>query len=369
MKFNAMLFAVVLAACTGNKNGVSEPEEYPVTEAIKIDTISFIEYTAEINAVQNVEIRARVAGYLEQIHIDEGKYVKKDQLLFSINNSEYAENVAKARAAHKSAQISLEAAQLELKNVNDLAEKNIVSKTELEMAKNKVEAAKANIDGTQAELSTAQLKLSHAGIKAPFDGIVNRIPHKIGSLIEEGTLLTSISQNDEVFAYFDVSEKEYLNYADKFSKDSMSSSGISLVLANGIVHKQPGKIETMEGEINQGTGNIAFRARFKNPERLLKHGASGKIRIKKNYDNAILVPQKSTFEIQDKIYVYVVNKDSTVTAKNILAVHRIPHLYILQSGLKPGEKLIYEGIQNLREGMKIRPKFIPMSEIIRQLLN
>lgn len=367
MKLYSILFAALFAACSGNDHFSEKAGVYPVTETILLDTISFTEYTAEIHAVQNVEIRARVMGYLEKIHIDEGKYAKKGQLLFSINNTEYAENVAKARAAHKSAQIALEAVQLELKNVNVLADKNIVSRTELDMAKNKVEAAKATVDGTQAELSNAIHKLSHADIRAPFDGVVNRIPHKIGSLIDEGTLLTSISQNEEVFAYFDVSEKEYLNFIGRFHGDSSFFSGISLVLANSQVHKYPGKIETIEGEINPGTGNIAFRARFKNSEHLLKHGATGKVRLIRNFENAIFIPQKATFEIQDKMYVYLVNKDSTISAKNITPVQRIPHFYILDNGLKTGERFLYEGIQDIREGQKINPRFVPMREIINQL--
>jgi membrane fusion protein (multidrug efflux system) len=213
----------------------------------------------------------------------------------------------------------------------------------------------------------AQLKLANTEIRAPFNGIINRIPHKIGSLIEEGTLLTSISENDEVYAYFDVSEKEYLTYARNLLVDSTESKVVSLILADGSEHKYKGRIETIEGVIDNNTGNIAFRARFKNPEKLIKHGASGKVRLKKKYDQVVIIPQKSTFEIQDKIYVYVVDKDSTLQVRNIELKHRLPHLFIVSKGLQAGEKVVYEGIQNVKANMTIIPQLVSMRSIIMDL--
>jgi membrane fusion protein (multidrug efflux system) len=340
---------------------------YPVTEVTTFDTTAFTDYTAEIHAVQNVELRARVTGYLEKVHIDEGEFVKEGQLLFSINSLEYKEDLTKAKAIYKSALADANAANLELKSVRQLVEKNVISNTELELALNKVEAANARVDEAKAMEATAQLKLSYAEIKAPFSGILNRIPHKIGSLIEEGTLLTSISENDEVFAYFDVSEKEYLNYASNFKTDSIHSKRVSLILANGNEHTAKGEIETIESEIDKSTGNIAFRARFKNPGKLLKHGASGKVRLTKKYNNVLIIPQKSTFEIQDKMYVYLVDKDNIVTPRNIISLNRIPHLYIVSAGLKKGDRIIYEGIQDLQEGFKITSNYIPLRDIIKEL--
>lgn len=372
IQFMKKSIAIIAGACIAisgckeqNVNNKNEQEEFPVTFATLIDTSYFKEYTAEIHAVQNVEIRARVNGYLESILIDEGKNVAKDQLLFTINSSEYNEQVMKATALHKSALVELSAAKLTMNNVKSLTEKSIVSKTELDLAMNKVEMARAKVDEMQAELSKAKLSLSYAEIRAPFAGVVNRIPHKVGSLITEGTLLTSISDNEEVFAYFNVSEKEYLNYASSLNKDSVQSNVVSLILANGQPHIYNGVIETIEGEIEQTTGNIAFRARFKNHGKLLRHGASGKIRLSVQYDNALIIPQKAVFELQDKMYAYVVDKDNKVKARNITALQRIPHLYIVTSGLNPGDKVIYEGIQNLKENMKIKPKLIVMSSILK----
>lgn len=365
--FAIALGAIVLSACGASDVQKKPEDQFQVTPVMEIDTLSFTDYVAEIHALQNVEIRARVSGYLEKFHIDEGKYVTENQLLFTINNKEYVEELAKAKALYKSALVEVNGAELELKNALVLAEKKIISNTEIELAKNKLEAQKAKMEEAAAQQTHAQLKLSNTEIRAPFNGIVNRIPYKVGSLIDEGTLLTSISENDEVYAYFDVSEKEYLTYARNIKKDSINSKLVSLLLADGSEHKYQGYIETIEGEIDAGTGNIAFRARFKNPEKLIKHGASGKVRLKNKYDNALVIPQKSTFEIQDKLYVYVVDKNNTLRVRNIETLYRLPHLFVVSKGLDKGEFLIYEGIQNVKDGMVIKPRVVTMRTIIKQL--
>lgn len=363
------LSVLILASSCATDNGVQETKEmekFPVTSPISIDTTLPIDYVAEINAVQNVEIRARIKGYLDNIYIDEGKYVKQGQVLFTINNPELKENIVKATAVLKSTVTELKAAELELKNVNQLVEKNIISNTQLEMAKNKVELAKAKVEEAQANEAFARIQLTYTQVKAPFSGIVNRIPNKTGSLLEDGTLLTSIFKNDEVFAYFDVSEKEYLNYANNLKTNAEQSKNVTLILANGEEHPFKGMIETTEGEIEQSTGNIAFRARFSNPEKILKHGASGKVRLLRKYKNALIIPQKATFEIQDKMYVYVIDKSNKVRIKPITTNSRMPHFYIVDSGLSPDDKIIYEGIQNIKDGMTVDPQFVEMNEISKE---
>ncbi|RYU97677.1 efflux RND transporter periplasmic adaptor subunit [Emticicia agri] len=359
---------ILASSCSSDKDEkqVQEMEKFPVTSPIAIDTTLPIDYVAEINAVQNVEIRARVKGYLDHIYIDEGKYVKQGQLLFTINNQELNENIVKATAILKSTVTELKAAELALKNVKHLVDKNVISNTELEMAKNKVELAKAKVEEAQANETFAKIQLTYTQVKAPFSGIINRIPNKTGSLMEDGTLLTSISKNDEVFAYFDVSEKEYLNYASNLKTDAEQSKNVTLILANGEEHPFKGKIETTEGEIEPSTGNIAFRARFSNPEKILKHGASGKIRLLRKYKNALIIPQKATFEIQDKMYVYVIDKSNRVKSKAITTNSRMPHYYIIDSGLSPDDKIIYEGIQNIKDGMTVDPQFVEMNEISKE---
>lgn len=361
------ILSLVTACSSSETKQIQDPENFPTTSPIMIDTTLSTDYVAEINAVQNVEIRARVKGYLDKIYIDEGKYVQQGQLLFSINNPDLSEEVAKASAVLKSTVSELKAAELDFGNVKRLVEKNVVSNTELEMAKNKVEMMKAKVEEAQANESFAKIQLTYAQIKAPFSGIVNRLPNKIGSLIEEGTLLTTISKNDEVFAYFDVSEKEYLNFVSNVKENAQQSNNITLILANGEEHPFKGKIETTEGEIEQSTGNIAFRARFSNPEKVLKHGASGKVRLLKKYRNVLIIPQKATFEIQDRMYVYILDKKNRVKSKAITTNHRMPHFYIVDSGLTEDDKIIYEGIQNIKDGMVVKPQFVEMNEITKEL--
>lgn len=362
------LCAIVLSACQNNTNPLKQKAEpFPVTTVIKVDTSTYTDYVSEIHAIQNVEIRARVAGYLEKIFIDEGAQVKEGQILFSINNREYVEELAKAKALYKSAVADVDAARLEFKNVLQLAEKKIVSSTEVALAENKLEAQKAKMEEAQAHQAYVQIKLSNTEIKAPFDGIINRIPHKIGSLIDEGTLLTSISEYDEVYAYFDVSEKEYLNYARHLKSDSVESKIVSLILADGNEHNYKGRIETVEGVIDASTGNIAFRAKFPNPDKLIKHGASGRVRLRKKFSQVLIVPQKSTFEIQDKLYVYVVDKSHKIQIRNIEYIARLPHLFIVNKGIHSGERIVYEGLQNIKAEMIIEPEEQNMRQIIKEL--
>ncbi len=369
LKFIAIIATnlLLLYGCQDKQQKKDITETFPVTTIIQKDTVSFSEYVTELHAIKNIEIRARVTGYLEKIHIDEGTHVREGQLLFSINKREYMEELAKAKASLRSVNADLDAAELELKNIKQLAEKKIVSETEVSIAKNKLEIQKAKLEEAQAHKAFVQIRLSNTDIKAPFSGIINRIPHKVGSLIDEGTLLTSLSEYHEIYAYFDVSEKEYLNYMKNIKSDQINSKIVSLVLADGSEHPYKGKIETVEGVIDESTGNIAFRAKFPNPDKIIKHGSSGKIRLQSRFNNALLVPQKSTFEIQDKLYVYVLEKDNRVSIRNIEYLANIPHFYILKKGLNPGEKIIYEGIQKLKTDMIIKPEERSMKKIIAEL--
>lgn len=366
MKYVVLSIYMLIVMMSCNKNETQQKqdiESVPVTSPSVIDTSLHTDYVAEIHAVQNVEIRARVKGYLEAIHVDEGKFVQQGQLLFTISSAMLREHLAQKTAILKSAQAEMKAAEFAMSNIKRLVEKNVVSTTELEAAKNELEIKKAKVEQAQSEENEARIQLGYSQIKAPFSGIVNRIPNKIGSLIEDGTLLTTLSKNDEIFAYFDVSEKEYLNFMTNMKADNHFQNNISLILANGEEHPFKGKIETTEAEIEQGTGNIAFRARFNNPQKIVKHGASGKVRLLAKHKNALIIPQKATFEIQDRVYVYVVDNQNRVKSKAIIISNRMSHFYIVGAGLSQQDKIIYEGIQNVKDGMTISPKFMQMNAI------
>lgn len=360
---NNLFFSVFIFGSLGlfscenkQKEGTAELiPSLPVVEVIQKDTILQTDYVADIQAVKNVEVRARVQGFLEKIFVDEGHEVKKGQPMFQINDLEYKTELAKAKAAVSSAVAEAKAAELELGRTKILVEKNVIAQTEYDLAASKVKAAKAKIDEALSVQTSAATKLSYTFIRAPFDGIIDRIPLKMGSLIDPGALLTTISDVHNVFAYFNISENEYLQYKKSIVKGLKEDRIVHLLLADGTQYGYDGRIETSDGEFNENTGAIAFRARFPNPNKLLKHGASGKARLTAAVENAIIIPQKATFEIQDKTFVFVVDKNNMIQTRAFKPGRRVAQYYIVESGLKPGENIVYEGVQSIRQGSKIKP--------------
>lgn len=357
-----------LLGCTANPKVVresTEDREFPVTQIIAKDTVVHLEYVADIRAVQNVELRARVEGFLEKVYVDEGQEVKKGQLLFKLNDEEYKEELAKARANLQSALAEAKGIKLEIDRLRLLVEKNVISKTEIDVAQAKLDAANSRIGAARSTASNAATRLSYTSIRAPFDGIIDRIPHRTGSLIGHGTLLTTASNISAIFVYFNVSENEYLQYIRTQQIDPQRKNNkVRLILADGSPYPHEGNIETVESEFKSGTGSIAFRARFPNPEKTLKHGASGNIVLSNRVENAVLVPQKSVFEIQDKNYVFLVDSLNQVSMKSFVPRTRFSSFYIVESGLKPGDRIVLEGIQSVEVGMHIKPKPVGMDSLI-----
>ena len=322
------------------------------------------DYVVDIQAVRNVEVRAQVAGFLEHIYVEEGKPVKKGQLLFRLNASAYQNRLAQARAAVASAQAQAAAVRVERERVQLLVEKNVIARSESALSASKVNDAEAQIAAARAGEAAARLSLSYTLVRAPFDGIIDRIPLKMGSVVEEGTLLTTVSDLSAVFAYFDVAEGNYMDYNKaRQQHPERHPDSVRLTLANGEQYPLTGHIETAESEFNPNTGSIALKARFANPDRLLKHGASGKVRLTSELPTALLLPQKAVFEIQDKNYVYVVDGAGLVHARNFMPQARIGNFYVVKEGLRPGERVVYEGAPDLRDGQRIQPKTVLMDSL------
>jgi membrane fusion protein (multidrug efflux system) len=364
------LLGATLAGCsaegetdTAAQQQTEEQPTLPITQLVTRDTVLYRKYVADIQALRNVEVRARVQGFLDKIHVDEGQQVKKGQLLFSINDAAYHTQLSRAKASLASAKAQARVAELELQQVKMLVGKNIISKTELEVAESKLTAAQAQVEQARSSETSAALNLSYSQVRAPFDGIIDRIPLKVGSLIDNGTLLTTVSDIQAVYAYFTISEGEYLDYM-KRSRNKPGSSPVHLVLADGTPYKHAGKIETVESEFDANTGSIAFRARFDNPDKLLKHGATGRVQLKSEVDDAVLLPQKAVFELQDKNYVFVVDKNNRLHQTHFVPQTRLSHFYVVQSGLKPGDRVVYEGVQEARDGMIIRPRLVGMDSLL-----
>jgi len=349
--FISLYCLVCATGCSTKTQTKEEAGKFTVTSPLKIDTSFVKEYVAQIQSIKNIEIRGLEKGYLESINVDEGQYVHAGQVLFKIMPKVFETEYLKAEAIVKEA-------ELEMLNSKTLADKNVVSKTELAIKQ-------AKLDEAKADLAMAKLHLSFTDIKAPFDGIIDRIRFKAGSIIDEGSLLTTLSDNKSVYAYFNLPESEYLDFKTRNSNNPKEK--VSLLLANGKLHKYDGIVETIEGEFDNETGNIAFRAKFPNPESLLKHGETGKVQMKVVLSHALLIPQKTTYELQDKIYVYVVDKNNVVHSRNITIKNRLPEIYIVDSGLSEGDRILLEGIQRVKEDDKIEYSYVNPVNVMSDL--
>ncbi|MBM6499283.1 efflux RND transporter periplasmic adaptor subunit [Flavobacterium macrobrachii] len=326
-------------SCESKKEEKKEEAHFVVTNPIEKDTAITKEYVAQINSIQHIELRAQERGYLEKIYVDEGQHVKKGQLLFQIMPKLYEAEMQKAKA-------EADFAEIEYKNTERLSNNKVVSTSELAMAKAKLSKAKA-------ELMLTNLHLQFTQIRAPFDGIIDRFHVRLGSLIEEGDLITSLSDNSKMWVYYNVPEAEYLDYTAKLQGNAKAK--VNLLMANNKIFDYPGVVETIEGEFNNETGNIAFRATFPNPKGLLRHGETGNIQMEVSVKKALLIPQKATFEVLDKKYVYIIDSNNTVQSKEIEIVAELPHLFAIK-GLSTKDKILLEGLRLVKENEKIEYK-------------
>ncbi|WP_425551461.1 efflux RND transporter periplasmic adaptor subunit [Chryseobacterium oranimense] len=347
----ALSSLLLFTACNKKKEEKEEAAVYPVTTPVVMDTVIDKEYVAQIRSVKNIEVRAQEKGFLEKIYVDEGQYVHQGQTLFRIMPQLYQAELLKAQA-------EVAQATIELKNASTLANNNIVSKNERAMAK-------AKLDAANAEAKLAQIHLSFTDIKAPFSGIINRLPLRLGSLVDEGDLLTSLSDNTNMYTYFNVSEPEYLNYQRNVA--SRGSNQVGLLMANGDLFPQKGEVETITGEFDSETGNIAFRAKFPNPDKLLRNGETGKVRMTLPLRNALIIPQKATYEIQDQKYVFVVDKNGVARSKNIKIAYELPDVYVVASGLAAGDKILLEGVQKVKDDQKVQTKTQNPKKVLQSL--
>jgi membrane fusion protein (multidrug efflux system) len=353
-------------SCTNNASTKNSTKEiYKVISPVKIDTHYYNEYAADLHAVQYVEIRSHIRGFIEKIHVDEGASVTAGQLLFTIDNRILKQEIEKLQAQLGMAEAELKQAQIEVNSTKPLVDKKIISEVELELKRSKVTIAEAKIKEVKADLALAKVNLDYSEIRAPFSGTINRIPNKKGSLVDEGVILTTLSSTNDVFAYFKVSEAEYLYFQKR--KQAGNYDEVELILADNSKYELTGRIETTETEFDQASGNIAFRARFNNPKGLLKNGSNGKVRIKENVSNALIIPQRSTFEIQDKIFVFVADKKGKVTQREVVIAERLPHAYLIKEGISTEEKIILEGVASLKNGDDVQINTLTADETLKQI--
>ncbi|TWU47017.1 efflux RND transporter periplasmic adaptor subunit [Rubripirellula reticaptiva] len=327
-----------------------------VTSPVSTDVTLTQQYVCQIHSRRHIEICALEGGYLNEIGVGEGQTVKKGQSLFRILPTLY-----EARLDADMAEAQL--AEVEYSNTQSLVQQNIVSEQELKLAKAKLAKALAKVKLAQAEMNFAD-------IKAPFDGIVDRLHEQEGSLVEEGAMLTTMSDNSVMWVYFNVPEARYLEYQAALNAgQDRDSLNVQLKLANHQIFNQPGKIGAIEADFNNETGNIAFRADFQNSEGLLRHGQTGTILIHKIENDAIVIPQRATYEILAKKYAYVVGEDNVVHQREIVVKNEKDDIFILSEGLAAGEKIVLEGIRQVRDGEKIEYEFAEPETVLANLKN
>jgi membrane fusion protein (multidrug efflux system) len=340
-----------LASCESEGHTEETEGQFLVTSPLKKDTETTQEYVCQIRSIQHIELRALERGYLEGIYVDEGQTVKTGQRMFQIMPRVYQAELQTSKA-------EAEFAEIEYKNTKLLADQNVVSPNELALAKAKLDKAKA-----QMELANVHRGLTE--IKAPFDGIMDRLHVRQGSLVEEGELLTELADNSKMWVYFNVAEAEYLDY--KSSADNGTKPSVKLLMANDKLFDQDGVIETIEADFNNETGTIAFRATFPNPKGILRHGETGKVLMTTPLKNAMLIPQKASFEVLDKKYVFVVDEDGTIKSRKITIAAELPHVYVVESGLEPTDKILLEGLRKVNDGDHIATKFQDPKEVMSHL--
>jgi membrane fusion protein (multidrug efflux system) len=348
----AIAAAILLFTSCAEKETEKEKETtFNVTSPLQIDTTIYKEYVAQIHSANHIELRSQEKGYLQKIFVDEGQKVKKGQLMFKLMPAIYEAEVGKAKA-------ELNFTEIEYKNTKKLADENVVSANELAMAK-------AKLDKAKAELQLTQTHLGFTEIRAPFDGIMDKFHTLLGSLVEEGEQLTSLSDNSKMWVYFNVAESEYLDYIQKVQ--SKNKQKVLLQMANKAIFETVGYVETIEADFNNETGNIAFRATFQNPKGILRHGETGNIMMPIKLKNAILIPQKSSFDVLDKKYVYLVDANGVITSKEITIAQEIPHFYILASGLKSTDKILLEGLGKVKNNEKIKFNFVSLKKELTEI--
>lgn len=344
---------LLFVGCAGHveEEAAYEAGRYPASSPVMADTVVQRDYVCQVHSIQHIELRALEKGYLQDILVDEGQFIKEGTLMFRIRPVLYQADVQKAQA-------EAEFADIEYRNTKVLADSNVVSPNELALAR-------ARLDKARAELSMAQAHLGFTELRAPFDGIVGRFHVRKGSLLDEGELLTELSDNSSMWVYFNVPEAEYLEY----KQNSLAGNGtkVRLRMANNELFDEEGEITAIESDFNNTTGNIAFRATFSNPQGLLRHGETGNILMASHLKGVLLIPQKATFEVLDHRYVFVIDSAGILRTTRIEVGAELQHLFVVTKGLDAHDRFLLEGLRKVKDGMHVECQLLPADSVMRHL--
>lgn len=351
-----------LVSCGHNQQGRQEAvPDYAVTTVQPQSVMLTSSYPATFKGRQDVEIRPNVSGFITKLCVDEGATVKKGQTLFVIDPVQYEEAVNVARASVEVAKASVATAKLTTNNKRELEKKNIISKYDLQMAENTLASSEAALAQAKAQLVNAEKNLSYTNVTSPVDGVMGKVPFRVGALVSPSiaTPLTTVSDISEMYAYFSMTEKQLL---ELIRQDSSSirilerMPEVSLLTADGKLYSEKGEIATISEVIDQATGAVSVRATFKNPHRLLRSGGSGSVVIPAKMENVLVIPQKATYELQDKRFVFVVDENNQVKNTEV-EVFKLDDgkNFVVTAGLNPGDRVVIEGVGTLRNGTQINP--------------
>lgn len=366
--------SLALVSCKSKEAEFQKPiQSYNVIELHQQEAELYSEYPATLQGIEDIEIRPMINGYIEKTYIDEGQEVKKGDLLFKISNPQFAQDVNMYAARVESAKTAVEAAQIQVDKTKPLVEQGIISAYELTNANLALDMRKAELEQAKATYSNAQTNLGYTLIKSPVNGVVGKLPYKLGSYVYSNTVLplTVVSNISKVYAYFSINEKDQLkmfetiegnNFQEKINK----IPPVTLLLSNGEIYPKEGQVETFSGLINTQTGSFNVRASFDNTNKMLRSGSSASVRIPTHLKNVIIIPQKATSELQDKRLAFIVGEGETVTGVPIKVIE-IPggKYFVVTEGLNPKDKLIIEGIGIVPEGTKIKPNVIPADSVLK----
>jgi membrane fusion protein (multidrug efflux system) len=360
----SFILALALSSCAKKSEApVAAAPLLPVLSIENSTAITDAEYPASIQGTVDVEIRPQVSGNLEKIFIDEGGFVTKGQSLFKINERPYREQLNNALANQHAAEAALINAQLEIDKLSPLVLNKVVSDYQLKTAKASYRIAMANLDQAKAQVGSAKINLSYTTITAPISGYIGRLPKKQGSLVSASDTdpLTTLSDVHEVHAYFSLGETDFINFKAQYSGNTIDDKikklpPVSLLLADNSTYPLLGKIDMVDGQFDKNTGAITLRATFPNTSGTLRSGNTGKIRLGIQHEDAILVPQSATVEMQDKVFVFTLNKGNRVNKMPITVIGKSGTDYLIKDGVKSGDQIVLSGIDKLQEGQVIQPE-------------
>ena len=356
----AVLCAVLCAACA-EKKAAETRKSYKTYTVVSADRTLKTGYTATIHGCQTVEIRPQVSGMITDIFINEGDFVRKDSILFIIDQTPYKTAYEIAAANVKSAEASLSTAQLMLDSNKDLFKENVISEVDLMTARNELAEAEARLALCRAEEENARINLSYTEVRSPVNGVASMIPYRVGALVSSSIAepLVTVSDDSEVYAYFSMAENNMLDLIQQYG--SLQNAirempEVELTMSNGKTYNSRGRINAISGTINVSTGAVSLRATFPNRNRLLREGGSGTVVIPSVRENCIVIPQSATYELQDRIFVYKV-VDGKAVATRIEVMDRNNGVeYIVEKGLRVGDVIVAEGAGLIREGTEIIPQ-------------